>query len=255
MLFANQPEGNAPAFTIYDNALPDGLLISEHGVGIGIYPTEPLEIMASDGTYLDEARIVVRNAKSEVKARTMLELMNTGPARLILDNTDSGNAWAMLTGVQDQLMLSASGTGGPEVIIKRDGSVMMGPGKVINFKLSNNGNLTIKGTLNQQSDRNSKTAFEKVDAQTILDGIKSLPINSWQYKDDASDVRHLGPTSQDFRAAFRLGNDEKSISAIDADGVALAAIKALSEQLDEKSSRIEELEKRLAAIEGRVRQD
>jgi trimeric autotransporter adhesin len=37
----------------------------------------------------------------------------------------------------------------------------------------------------------------------------------------------MGPMAQDFRAAFGLGESEKAISTVDADGVALAAIQGL----------------------------
>ena len=40
-------------------------------------------------------------------------------------------------------------------------------------------------------------------------------------------IRHLGPTAQDFRAAFGLGDFPLRINTIDADGVALAGVKAL----------------------------
>jgi hypothetical protein len=58
--------------------------------------------------------------------------------------------------------------------------------------------------------------------------------------------------AQDFRAAFGLGADDKHISTVDADGVALAAIQALHEktkEIDELKSQIAELQtqmKRLA---------
>ena len=40
----------------------------------------------------------------------------------------------------------------------------------------------------------------------------------------------MGPTAQDFYAAFGLGEDERHISTVDADGVALAAIQGLYAQ-------------------------
>jgi len=43
-----------------------------------------------------------------------------------------------------------------------------------------------------------------------------------------SGVRHLGPMAQDFYSAFGVGVDDRHITSIDEDGVALAAIKALS---------------------------
>ena len=49
-------------------------------------------------------------------------------------------------------------------------------------------------------------------------------LTQWRFKDFPSAI-HLGPMAQDFRAAFGLGLDDKSIATVDADGVALAAIK------------------------------
>jgi hypothetical protein len=54
-----------------------------------------------------------------------------------------------------------------------------------------------------------------------------------------------------FRAALGLGEDDKRITTIDADGVALAAIQALYRLVLEKDRRIQELEQRLIALEER----
>jgi hypothetical protein len=53
-----------------------------------------------------------------------------------------------------------------------------------------------------------------------------LPTSSWQYKSERG-VRHIGPMAQDFYAAFGVGTDDRHITSIDEEGVALAAIKAL----------------------------
>ena len=58
--------------------------------------------------------------------------------------------------------------------------------------------------------------------------------------------------AQDFYAAFRLGNDNKSISTVDAQGVALAAIQGLNQVVQEKTREIATLKARLAAIEKRL---
>jgi hypothetical protein len=56
--------------------------------------------------------------------------------------------------------------------------------------------------------------------------------------------------AQDSYAAFGPGADDRSITPIDADGVALAAVQALKEIVKEKDRRIEALEERLAHIEN-----
>jgi len=45
--------------------------------------------------------------------------------------------------------------------------------------------------------------------------------------DKVSALRHVGPMAQDFYAAFHVGEDDRHITSIDEDGVALAAIEAL----------------------------
>ena len=59
--------------------------------------------------------------------------------------------------------------------------------------------------------------------------------------------RHLGPTAQDFRAAFGLGEDDTTISTVDEQGVALAAIQGLYAVVQAKDGRIAVLDSDVAA--------
>jgi len=130
--------------------------------------------------------------------------------------------------------------------------------------LYRNGNLEIIGEVygkqfNNTSDRNAKANFRRVDSLEVLGKVARLPISSWNYKSDPASVRHIGPTAQDFKAAFGLnGADDKHISTIDEGGVALAAIQGLYElnrQLTNENKALQErltaLEQRLAALEAR----
>ena len=76
------------------------------------------------------------------------------------------------------------------------------------------------------SDRNAKTSIAPLDETAVLEKVAALPISRWSYKSEHG-VRHVGPMAQDFYAAFKVGEDDKHITSIDEDGVALAAIKAL----------------------------
>jgi hypothetical protein len=82
------------------------------------------------------------------------------------------------------------------------------------------------GTWASLSDRNAKTAIVPLDDDGILAKVDALPISRWSYKSEHG-VRHVGPMAQDFYAAFKVGEDDRHITSIDEDGVALAAIKAL----------------------------
>lgn len=102
------------------------------------------------------------------------------------------------------------------------------------------------------SDRNVKHNFEPVDPRAVLSSVLALPIEKWTYLADDPNVRHIGPMAQDFRAAFSVGVDDKTIFPLDEAGVALAAVQGLHAIVEEKDRRIAELEARLEAIEARL---
>lgn len=104
------------------------------------------------------------------------------------------------------------------------------------------------------SDRDAKQDIEPLDARGILNQLAALPISSWSYKADPDRRRYIGPMAQDFHAAFGLGDDDRRINALDADGVALAAIQGLHQELQEEKARNAQLEKRLADLEQRIKQ-
>jgi hypothetical protein len=95
------------------------------------------------------------------------------------------------------------------------------------------------------SDVNIKRNFSPVDAKEILAKVKKLSVSSWEYIDNPS-VRHIGPMAQDFHAAFEVGDNNKVIPVIDANGVLLAATQALADENDELRARLDRLEKILA---------
>jgi len=108
------------------------------------------------------------------------------------------------------------------------------------------------------SDSNAKTDIAPVDHREVLRHVEELPVTSWQYKHDATRF-HVGPMAQDFSKHFGLGEDDTRIATIDADGVALSALKGLIEQLQERkersfaqSERIAQLERELLTLRDRI---
>ncbi|MGE0360331.1 MAG: tail fiber domain-containing protein [Vicinamibacterales bacterium] len=77
------------------------------------------------------------------------------------------------------------------------------------------------------SDENRKTDFRDLDSELVLDKLAALPVREWRYTTQDAGIRHVGPTAQDFRAAFGLGESDERIGSVDADGIALAGVKAL----------------------------
>ncbi len=103
------------------------------------------------------------------------------------------------------------------------------------------------------SDRDAKENLVPVDGKAALARLLALPLSTWNYKAQDPSIRHMGPMAQDFHAAFGLGNDERYIGSLDANGVALAAIQGLYEIVWEKDVRILSLEQRNADLEGRLK--
>ena len=130
----------------------------------------------------------------------------------------------------------------------------------LKMNLDYNGNLTTSGTVNGSSARNVKEHFSPVSARDVLEKVSSWPITEWNYITDGETLRHIGPMAQDFYAAFNVGTDDKHISMVDADGVALAAIRGLNQKLAEqeaslkkKDSELEELRRVVAELQKAVR--
>jgi len=141
--------------------------------------------------------------------------------------------------------------------VHADGQYDAGGGSTL--MLLNSGGLTVNGTFVSTSDRNAKENFSPVEPREILEKVVALPITRWNYKQDAA-TPHLGPVAQDFYAAFTVGPDDKHITTVDADGVALAAIQGLNEKVERGKQKAEmqikelkaenaQLQLRLAALE------
>jgi hypothetical protein len=114
------------------------------------------------------------------------------------------------------------------------------------------------------SDRNLKHEFRKIDPRTVLRKLAAMDISEWSYKSQAPSIRHIGPVAQDFHAAFGLGEDQRYIGTIDADGVMMSAIQGLYRVLEDTRAqtdaaiatlvkRNEELEKRLVQMERLIK--
>ena len=62
----------------------------------------------------------------------------------------------------------------------------------------------------------------------------------------------MGPTAQDFRAAFGLGDFPLRINTIDADGVALAGVKALDTRTAALHAAVEDLRRENDELRARL---
>ena len=84
---------------------------------------------------------------------------------------------------------------------------------------------------------------DKKKAMGILDAVKDMPVEEWEYKQgmgDGGGRKHVGPYAEDFQRATGLG-DGRSISIIDAVGVNMGATKELAGQVDRIEAKIDQM--------------
>jgi hypothetical protein len=215
-------------------------LLSDSNVGVGTgTPRTRLHVKGDDNV-----RLLVENSNAQATGdQVLFELSNASAAKvrfaIASNSASSRNVWTFdNTPALDAFSISKVGTGKNE------------------FLLTANGDATFRGrsfAVNHinTSTREAKSDFSMVDVGEILEQMDSLPITQWRYKDESSEVRHIGPVAEDFLKAFNLG-DGKSISTVDASGVAFAAIKGLIKRLRDKEIEIDGLKSRLKDQEIRT---
>ena len=213
--------GSTLPFRIRPGASNNSLIIDEDSnIGVGtLSPNASVHVLRSDSTAYVRVEDTQNNA-----GLVMFDMINNGPARMGLEDTDRASRWLMSNSTGYRLDHNGGG---------------------LEFLLRENGNLEILGTLTQGSDRNRKENINPVNPEAILEKVTELPISTWNYIADDDNAVHLGPMAQDFRATFGLGHTDKGISTLDTSGVALASIQALSRKVNEKETRIGQLDQEL----------
>jgi endosialidase-like protein len=106
------------------------------------------------------------------------------------------------------------------------------------------------GSWSSLSDRDAKQGITAVDGAEVLARLAKVPVSTWSYRSQPNSIRHIGPMAQDFHTAFSVGEDDKHIATVDADGVALAAIQALYKLIQEKDAEIQELRSRVNGLQS-----
>lgn len=225
--------GSRLPFRIRPGAPTSSIDINASGsVGIGTAsPAVRLNVVGSDGT---TTQVLVQENSATAGSRDLLRLENKGPTRLRLKNTNTGNEWSLNAHDADFRMTPAGSA-------------------TVAMTIFPTGNVTIAGTLTQNSDRNSKENFRGLDHKALLQKIASLDITEWNFKYENAGIRHIGPMAQDFHTIFGLGEREDRIAPLDTSGVALAAVQGLQKELAERDRRIGELESRLERLDALTR--
>jgi hypothetical protein len=220
--------GSRLPFRIRPGAPTSSIDISATGnVGVGTAsPSVKMHVTNSDGT----TQVLVAETSGTASGRDLFRLENNGPTRMRMKNTATGNEWS-LNAHDSDFRLTLAGAATPSMTIFQ------------------NGNVTIAGTLTQNSDRNSKENFKPLDHKALLEKIAKLDITEWNFKSENQNVRHIGPMAQDFHSVFGLGEREDRIAPLDTSGVALAAVQGLQQEIASRDARIAELEARLERLD------
>jgi len=168
-----------------------------------------------------------------------LEVQHSGDTEIGIKSTDSGgHLWTLQSSsVSGSANLDATfqivdrTANSSRMLIGTNGNVGIGTTNPTN-RLHVVGGITCTALV-QTSDRNAKENFAPVSPKEVLAKVAALPISTWTYK-EMRDGRHLGPMAQDFYTAFQLGGSDTTITAVDTEGVALAAIQGLNQKLIEE---------------------
>lgn len=265
-------DGNANVLTVLDgghvgigDATPDARLHIENITASDSFrvddtanDTSPF-IIANDGTVgigtadptyqLD----VVKNANSSAIIRIMNTNTGVSADAILRFRTDGAGYRMGITTSDDSFAIKHSDMAVASYLkITTNGNVGVGTDSPTN-KLHVAGSIFAEGgTIFASSDRNLKEDFAPVDADAILEKVAALPVQFWRFKSEQERVRHVGPTAQDFRSAFNLGQHETAIATVDADGIALAAIQALVRRNEELRTMNNDLKCEIEAVKARL---
>ena len=222
--------GSRLPFRIRPGAPTSSIDISAAGnVGIGTAsPTVKLNVVGTDGA---TTQLLVQENNATATGRDLMRLENKGPTRFRMKNTNTNNEWSINAHDSDFRITPAGSA-------------------TVAMTIFPTGNVTIAGTLTQNSDRNSKENFRTLDHKALLQKIAQLDITEWNFKAEAAAVRHIGPMAQDFHQLFGLGEREDRIAPLDTSGVALAAVQGLQQEIAERDQRIADLEAKLQRLDA-----
>jgi hypothetical protein len=243
--------GFQPFITLRDANAGARCLIQCVDGHIGLIPNNPGNVAALF-LQANTGRVGIGTTQPE-------ELLHVvGDVHMVNNNTGTGIGLEVDTSLNTALIVTTTAPDSTAFFVNQRGSGNIMTGRNAQnaevFRVLNNGDVQVRG-VTLACDMNVKDNFSSVDTRAVLEKLAGMPIQEWNYKTDPTSVRHIGPASQDFRAAFELnGDDETNIASVDAQGISLAAIQGLNEKLNAENAQLRttlaDLERRLAALES-----
>ena len=123
-----------------------------------------------------------------------------------------------------------------------------------NATLTNGCNIAAGGaSITCSSDRNLKENFRKLNGESILAKLKRIPVMEWNFIDETTKAKHVGPMAQDFYSAFSLGTSDKEIAVQDASGIAIVAAQALEKRTTQLKEEVRARDAKIADLEARLK--
>jgi hypothetical protein len=110
------------------------------------------------------------------------------------------------------------------------------------------------GAFTCSSSKSLKENFGLLNYTDVLESLRRIDVQRWNYKGETAGVFHIGAFAEDFYREFGLGADAQSIGLLDISGVNMAAIKALDERTEnlQKENNLlrEQLQKQQLLLDG-----
>ncbi|HTU13558.1 MAG TPA: hypothetical protein VMF31_00025 [Solirubrobacterales bacterium] len=216
--------GSKLPFRIFPGTLTDSLTAGPDGIGIGTrHPASLLELNRND------ARITVTDASDDsTDPRVLADLVASGAPLIRLKNgTPGAKSWVI--GARENGEFSIRDADGTQTTPDA-------------FSVAPDGTATVSGILQQGADASVLGDRRPIDAATLLGKLRTLPVTSWTTPADSTGARHIGPTGNEFRAAFGVGSSDQVVAPGDLAAVGLVAIQQLAENAEATGERVKKLE-------------
>ena len=227
--------GSTLPFRVFPGAPSNALTIEGSTGDIGVGTTSPAaEVHIVDGS---NPQLLIQDTTDDANDKPGLLLRS--PA------ANGGGDWAFETDNNGNFQIDFTLSSGPELVISDTTGATNGAVTI-------NGDLTVVGTFANPSSRTLKTGFEPVDRLAMLEKLAALPITEWVYIKDQTGRRHVGPVTEDFQEAFGLGTKGTHIIPLDVQGVTIAALQGLYDEVQNRDGRILQLEEQNALLLERL---
>lgn len=229
------------------------LIRASGGVGINTNDPAGYALSVNGNVAMSSSTSTLQFVTPSVSSPSMINMFSSGTAnldRMVIAHSPAYQNWGLqYKDVGDQFVFLGSGSARIAINLNPSATGVVGIGTTTPTNTLHVAGGVSATAFVTTSDRNAKENFKPVAPLEVLNKVAALPISTWNFK-TMNDGAHMGPMAQDFYAAFGLGGGDTTITSVDPDGVALAAIQGLNQKLEETRSENAALKARLEKIEA-----